>query len=277
MRKAGALVTCAFDVVQCIACSLVYVSPRIASSDIPRLYDDAYYEGHGFDRTVSYAANAEHGLMTSENQAAFESLTETISVAGKRVLDVGCGNGTLLKKMQANGAIVQGVETSSAGRAICDQIGVPIVAGSVFDAALDDEKYDVVTAIEVIEHVTSPTAFLDRLRSLLAPDGVLYLSTGNWNLLRREPGTPYIMPEGHIYYFSPTTMRRYFQKVGLAEDARFTNYHWAGWRYIPFAKRRFMKPLVRLLSQFVAFVLPGFGPFPVARISSKMGVTYDGS
>jgi 2-polyprenyl-6-hydroxyphenyl methylase/3-demethylubiquinone-9 3-methyltransferase len=101
---------------------------------------------------------------------------------GKRALDVGCGAGLLAEPLARLGADVTGVDAApeliAAARAHAEGQGLAItyVAGGVEDVP---GQYDLVTAMEVIEHVASPAAFLADLRARLAPGGLLILSTPN--------------------------------------------------------------------------------------------------
>jgi 2-polyprenyl-3-methyl-5-hydroxy-6-metoxy-1,4-benzoquinol methylase len=263
--KRGAAIEHAFAIVQCAGCSLVYVSPRVADHDIPRLYDAAYYEGRGFDRTVSYAQQAREDGMSPENDAALETLSELLDLAGTRTLDIGCGTGKLVSALAARGASAFGLESSAAGRAICASRGVEVIASDLFEPGLDGQRFEAITAIEVIEHVPSPTRFLQRIRELLRPGGILFLTTGNWNLVRRETGTPYVMPEGHIYYFTPTTMRAYLAKAGFAEETRTFSKHWFAWRRLPARARSVLGVPVRVAAKVTRRYAPDVGPFPIGK------------
>ncbi|OYY66140.1 bifunctional 2-polyprenyl-6-hydroxyphenol methylase/3-demethylubiquinol 3-O-methyltransferase UbiG [Sphingomonas sp. 28-62-11] len=110
-------------------------------------------------------------------------------LAGKTALDVGCGAGLLCEPLARLGARVTGLDAApeniAAARAHAAQSGLTIDyrAGSVEN--LGSERFDLVTSMEVIEHVTDPAAFIAGLAAALADDGLLILSTPNRTALSR--------------------------------------------------------------------------------------------
>jgi 2-polyprenyl-6-hydroxyphenyl methylase / 3-demethylubiquinone-9 3-methyltransferase len=104
-------------------------------------------------------------------------------LAAKAALDVGCGAGLLCEPLARMGAAVTGVDAApenvEAAKAHAAQSGLAIDfrAGELSEQGLD--KFDVVTSMEVIEHVTNPAAFIAELARHLKPDGLLLLSTPN--------------------------------------------------------------------------------------------------
>ena len=99
---------------------------------------------------------------------------------GDRVLDVGCGSGAFLALAMANGAEVQGIETSEAGRRAAEARGFQVSreAVSVF-AEANRGAFEVVTAFQVLEHVPLVQQFLQCLLSLLRPGGRLIVAVPN--------------------------------------------------------------------------------------------------
>ena len=103
-------------------------------------------------------------------------------LAGRSALDVGCGAGLLTEPLYRLGADVTGVDAApeliAAARAHAAAQGMVIDYRAVGVEELAGE-YDLVTAMEVIEHVADPQAFVDSLVARLAPGGLLVLSTPN--------------------------------------------------------------------------------------------------
>ncbi len=104
-------------------------------------------------------------------------------LAGKRALDVGCGAGLLCEPLARLGAAVTGVDAAAENIAAAQDhsagagLSIDYQCGDIGEQGLTG--YDLVTSLEVLEHVSDPAAFIAALRAAVAPDGLMIVSTPN--------------------------------------------------------------------------------------------------
>lgn len=163
---------------------------------------------------------------------------------GKKVLDVGCGGGILSEAMAKQGANVTGIDMSfeplQVAQKHAEESGLDIdyQQTTIEDflaeqTACQAEKFDVITCMEVLEHVPEPLSMMHACRQLLKPDGVLFFSTINRTLkayMLVIIGAEYVLkmlPKGtHEFekFIKPAEMLAWGDQVGLS-CSQMVGYH----------------------------------------------------
>ena len=180
------------------------------------------------------------------NPTRLNYIDNTVSLGGKNVLDVGCGGGILTEAMARKGADVLGLDASepviqvAIQHARRNRLEIEYVVGTVEDFATENEnRFDVITCMELLEHVPNPETLLAACARLLRRNGHLVLATINRNLkswLTTIIGAEYLfglLPKGtHDYssFIRPSELNSWLRKANLhLLDIK-------GMRYIPGVK-----------------------------------------
>lgn len=154
-----------------------------------------------------------------------------VPLAGKRVLDVGCGGGILSESMARRGAQVKGIDLSDKALKVAQlhalESGVALDYESVSAEELAEREaglYDVVTCMEMLEHVPEPASVVEACARLVKPGGEVFFSTINRNAkayLFAVVGAEYVLkllPKGtHDYakFIKPAELARFCREVRL--------------------------------------------------------------
>jgi 2-polyprenyl-6-hydroxyphenyl methylase/3-demethylubiquinone-9 3-methyltransferase len=180
------------------------------------------------------------------NPARLAWIDRLAGLAGKRVLDVGCGGGVLAEAMAARGATVTGIDLAGKPLKVAQLHALESGATVSYEEGAAEDwaqrhagAYDVVTCMEMLEHVPDPASSVRACATLAGPGGWLFFSTINRNpkaFALAIVGAEYVLnllPRGtHEYakFIKPSELTRYARDAGLELKEM------AGLTYNPFTK-----------------------------------------
>jgi 2-polyprenyl-6-hydroxyphenyl methylase/3-demethylubiquinone-9 3-methyltransferase len=169
------------------------------------------------------------------NPLRLEYINKVVPLAGKTVLDVGCGGGILSESMAGLGALVTGIDLGEKALKVAKlhllesgkKVDYRMIA--VEDLAIDTPaSYDVITCMEMLEHVPDPASTVLACAKLVKPGGRVFFSTLNRNpksYLFAIIGAEYVLqllPRGtHDYakFIKPAELAQFCRNAGLDVDA----------------------------------------------------------
>ena len=175
--------------------------------------------------------NSEFKPLHDINPLRLNYIDQHAHLSGKKVLDVGCGGGILSESMATRGALVTGIDLGEKPLKVAklhlletgQQVDYRLIAAEDM-AAEQPEQFDVVTCMEMLEHVPDPASIVRACAQLVKPGGHLFFSTINRNpksYLFAVIGAEYLLnllPRGtHNYakFIKPSELARFCRDAGL--------------------------------------------------------------
>lgn len=169
------------------------------------------------------------------NPLRLEWIHSRINLSGKKVIDIGCGGGILAESMARKGAHVTGIDLSEKALKVADlhglESGISVNYKKISaeeNAIAEPGQYDVVTCMEMLEHVPDPASTIRACYSMVKPGGQVFFSTLNRNAksyLFAIIGAEYLLqllPKGtHDYakFITPAELSQAIRNAGLQVDS----------------------------------------------------------
>ena len=175
--------------------------------------------------------NSEFKPLHDINPLRANYIDERSPVAQQKVIDVGCGGGILAESLAQRGAVVTGIDMGEAPLSVARLHALEVGVSLSYERITAEEKaqqcageFDVVTCMEMLEHVPDPSSIVKACADLVKPDGDVYFSTIN-----RNPkayafailGAEYLLkmlPKGtHDYdkFIRPSELAQWLRSAGL--------------------------------------------------------------
>lgn len=199
---------------QCTVCGLRLVDPQPSDNELGEIYNGDYYATFGFDETSKDA----YRQIKQATFARLLRLAQPFVGRTRRLLDVGSGVGDLLVVARNRGWEAIGIEPNLHGAALAEATAPSAtITDSIESYTGEDDSFELVTCLDVIEHLRRPDLALVNISRLLAPRGILMITTPDvGSLAERALGAtwPHYHLD-HLWYFSRSTLRRLLEHAGL--------------------------------------------------------------
>ena len=209
----------AWDLWSCRTCGHAFIHP--IPPDLDRYYDH-WYVGAGWDKVRELQSGAG---MRFIHQLRLKRLRMYVDLdIRSEVLDVGCGQGIFLEEVRrALGCAIAGSDTSDLG--LEDMSPEPRRAidfrkGELAQVGFPDDRYDMVVALHVLEHIPDAATFVQQAWSKVKPGGILAVEVPHFgSIVRRIWGRYWTALEVpyHVHQFTQESLRRTLVDAGLPE------------------------------------------------------------
>jgi cyclopropane fatty-acyl-phospholipid synthase-like methyltransferase len=199
----------------CPRCTLRFAPGAFhASVDYDRVYQSAEYQ----TEQVQVLKGID-GRKIAEHPTYRTFFQQVRHVPGATLLDIGCGVGRFGHAAHAFGWNVTGIDISAlaiaAGQAVAP---FPLRACDVEELIEREERFDVITAFEVLEHLTEPVEFLLNAKRLLRPGGQIFCTVPNWESRTVQTSTRADwLPPIHLMFFSRPALQKLGEVAGFDE------------------------------------------------------------
>jgi SAM-dependent methyltransferase len=233
---------------RCPDCAALFVDPAPGERTISSFYGRGYFSGEcDFFRGSDYCELRDRSIANG-TVTGFAEVAANFQLAGKAVLDVGCASGALLASLRALGpARLVGIDVSEYplefGRT---RYGLDLRCARLETAGFAAGSFDLITMVDVVEHLDDLPAFLEAARYCLAQDGAIYVSTPNadafaiagdeWIALNRD--------YEHLLYIGVESAARIARRHGLVVSKSWTSGY-------PVALASYQRPSAARLRRFI--------------------------
>lgn len=218
---------------KCRTCGFVAQYPGPGKDTVVRDYQDLYDLDFLKRGQAFRYPKKERGLQDIANR-----ILKTSSTKNPKILDIGCGDGQFLSICSQRGFDCHGVEDSKAlSTYASDKTGAKVVQGQYNAAMFPQSNFDVITLIQVLEHIPTPAEVLDAAHYHLRPNGIIVIEIPSiraphfiayeWTGIKSFVKPPNGVIPSHYGYFTPKVFKTLANNCGFRELSLVTG----RWQY----------------------------------------------
>jgi len=192
--------------VQCMECHTTRLYDRIQESQLGYLYDNYYSDDNLSEQQLNeQLANPTFAFRR-------QRLERFVPNEHRSLFEIGCGDGNFLATLKARGWQVDGLEYSANIAALVKaRHKIAIQAGNLLEMPLAPASFNTIAAYHVFEHLYHPIQWLQKVRTLLKPGGILHLQLPNFGgldaHLTQGAWEGLAFPQ-HVYLYSPSMLNQ---------------------------------------------------------------------
>lgn len=204
-----------FAYYHCKKCQVAFLYPRITKKDVYQIYKGKYFsfQHKPSNKLIDF-------ILSWELSPYSEYIAQVVKV-GRKLLDVGCGYGDFLLKMQKKGWDVYGIEPfSDAVTVVRKRIGAErILKGELPKVKFSSKNFDVVTLWHVLEHLPNPLIYISRIHNLLEKRGYLIMEVPNLDsflLSIFKNNYNWLSTTEHVFIYSKEGVKKLLKDNGFS-------------------------------------------------------------
>ncbi len=240
-----------FEVWECADCTLRFTQSIPVAGEIGAYYQSENYISHS-DTSKGIINSLYHRVRKRTLRSKENLIKKTTGLSKGNILDVGSGTGAFLNTMQSAGWNVTGIEPDETARVRSGELyGLQLKPSEQFHN-LPEQNFDAITMWHVLEHVHELHTYIDHLKKLLKPQGVLFIAVPNYTCydakVYKENWAAYDVPR-HLYHFSPASIKKLLAQNGL--NILLTKPMWFDSFYVSMLSEKYKTGKNNYISAFV--------------------------
>lgn len=215
----------------CKGCTVAFVTPMTKREQREALYNKGYY-----------TTGIMEGYHNADLRPYFHMMRRHLpkSIAGLKMLDIGCATGQYLKYSNEMGMCSEGIDISHYSISVCQERGLTAYCGTLQELSLPKAKYDWIIARDIIEHVTDPLGLLEGISDHLVPGGIASIFSCDINSLREPEVVQVQNPDEHPFLFDFALLARlinFHLDIQVVERFKFFDENPHGYRVLITARK----------------------------------------